>query len=166
MTERFVSAAEMMSRVLGMPGYAFAVIDHPVSSATDDGLARDGASNDRAGARVAETAVDRPRYDPACCSGGIGHMVRVVGIDHISIRVSDFGKSKAFYSRLMEFLGFEIEAEYPGAMGWKNGHTLFWIGEAEGAKPTTSATSACITMPSGCAAEKTSTTSMLSFATI
>jgi hypothetical protein len=39
MTERFVSAAELMSRVLGMPGYAFAVIGHPVSSATDDGLA-------------------------------------------------------------------------------------------------------------------------------
>jgi hypothetical protein len=38
MTERFVSAAEMMSRVLGMPGYVFAVIDHPVSSATDDQL--------------------------------------------------------------------------------------------------------------------------------
>ena len=30
-----MSAADMMSRVLGMPGYAFAVIDHPVSSATD-----------------------------------------------------------------------------------------------------------------------------------
>ena len=40
MTERFVSAAEMMSRVLGMPGYAFAVIDHPVSSATDAELAQ------------------------------------------------------------------------------------------------------------------------------
>jgi hypothetical protein len=40
MTERFVSAAEMMSRVLGMPGYAFAVIDHPVSSATDDQLSQ------------------------------------------------------------------------------------------------------------------------------
>ena len=39
MTTRFVSAAELMSRVLGMPGYAFAVIDHPVSSATDDDLA-------------------------------------------------------------------------------------------------------------------------------
>ena len=39
MTERFVSAAELMSRVLGMPGYAFAVIAHPVSSATDDELA-------------------------------------------------------------------------------------------------------------------------------
>jgi hypothetical protein len=39
MTTRFVSAAELMSRVLGMPGYAFAVIDHPVSSAEDDRLA-------------------------------------------------------------------------------------------------------------------------------
>jgi hypothetical protein len=39
MTERFVSAADLMSRVLGMPGYAFAVIAHPVSSATDADLA-------------------------------------------------------------------------------------------------------------------------------
>jgi hypothetical protein len=39
MTTRFVSAADLMSRVLGMPGYAFAVIDHPVSSATDEDLA-------------------------------------------------------------------------------------------------------------------------------
>ena len=38
MTTRFVSAADLMSRVLGMPGYAFAIIDHPVSSATDDEL--------------------------------------------------------------------------------------------------------------------------------
>jgi hypothetical protein len=30
MTERFVSAAEMMCRVLGMPGYKFAVIGHPI----------------------------------------------------------------------------------------------------------------------------------------
>ena len=39
MTTRFVSAAELMSRVLGMPGFAFAVIDHPVSSASDHTLA-------------------------------------------------------------------------------------------------------------------------------
>ena len=39
MTTRFASAAEMMGRVLGMPGYAFALIDHPVSSATDEELA-------------------------------------------------------------------------------------------------------------------------------
>ena len=38
MTERFVSAAEMMCRVLGMPDYRFAVIGHPVSSATDADL--------------------------------------------------------------------------------------------------------------------------------
>ena len=38
MTSRFVSAAEMMSCVLGMPDYRFATIGHPVSSATDDDL--------------------------------------------------------------------------------------------------------------------------------
>ena len=38
MTERFASAAELMSRVLGMPEYSFAKIGHPVSSATDEGL--------------------------------------------------------------------------------------------------------------------------------
>ncbi|MDE0509370.1 MAG: hypothetical protein OXI17_12160 [Gammaproteobacteria bacterium] len=35
MTTRFVSAAELMARVLGLPDYPFAVIDHPVSSASD-----------------------------------------------------------------------------------------------------------------------------------
>ncbi|MCA8928386.1 MAG: hypothetical protein KDC18_09965 [Alphaproteobacteria bacterium] len=40
MTSRFVSAAELMSKVLGSPGYGFAVIDHPVSSASDDALRR------------------------------------------------------------------------------------------------------------------------------
>ncbi len=38
MTERFVSAAELMSRVLGLPDYRFAVIEHPISSATDPQL--------------------------------------------------------------------------------------------------------------------------------
>jgi hypothetical protein len=38
MTERFASAAELMSRVLGMPDYRFAKIGHPVSSATDADL--------------------------------------------------------------------------------------------------------------------------------
>jgi hypothetical protein len=39
MTTRFVSAAETMGKVLGMPGYEFATIDHPVSSASDADLA-------------------------------------------------------------------------------------------------------------------------------
>jgi hypothetical protein len=39
MTTRFVSAAEMMCRVLGMPDYKFAVIGHPISNASDEQLA-------------------------------------------------------------------------------------------------------------------------------
>jgi hypothetical protein len=39
MTERFVSAAELMCRVLGMPNYRFVVIGHPISSASDAELA-------------------------------------------------------------------------------------------------------------------------------
>jgi hypothetical protein len=39
MTTRFASAAELMSRVLGMPDYRFVVIDHPISSASDEQLA-------------------------------------------------------------------------------------------------------------------------------
>ena len=39
MTTRFVSAAELMCRVLGMPDYRFVVIDHPISSASDEVLA-------------------------------------------------------------------------------------------------------------------------------
>ncbi len=39
MTERFVSAAEMMRRVLGMPDYKFAVIGHPISNASEAQLA-------------------------------------------------------------------------------------------------------------------------------
>lgn len=57
---------------------------------------------------------------------------RVVGIDHISIRVSDYQKSKAFYSKLFGFLGFEISDEYPGTIGWTTGKTRYWIAEAEG----------------------------------
>jgi len=37
MTTQFVSAAELMCRVLGMPDYAFGVVDHPLSSAGDTG---------------------------------------------------------------------------------------------------------------------------------
>ena len=59
---------------------------------------------------------------------------KVVGIDHISIRVSDYEKSKAFYSKLFEFLGFEISDEYLGTIGWTNGKTRYWIAEAEGRK--------------------------------
>jgi hypothetical protein len=50
MTTRFVSAAELMARVLGFPGYKFAVIPHPISSASDADL-RDMAAVAAAQAR-------------------------------------------------------------------------------------------------------------------
>ena len=58
-------------------------------------------------------------------------MVRVVGIDHLSIRVSDYRKSKAFYGALFKFLGFKVLDEYEDAIGWTNGKTRFWIGTAD-----------------------------------
>jgi catechol 2,3-dioxygenase-like lactoylglutathione lyase family enzyme len=58
-------------------------------------------------------------------------MVRVVGVDHLVIRVSDYERSKAFYGRLLEFLGFEVMEEYRDAIGWTNGKTRFWIGPAD-----------------------------------
>ena len=63
-------------------------------------------------------------------------MVRVVGIDHIVIRVGDYEKSKAFYGKLFRFLSFKVLDEYEDAVGWTNGKTRFWIGpaDAEGKK--------------------------------
>jgi hypothetical protein len=40
MTSKFVSAAELMSRVLGADDYAFVAIDHPISSASTEELTR------------------------------------------------------------------------------------------------------------------------------
>ena len=47
MTEKFVSAAELMARTLGAPDYPFVTIAHPISSADPDRLAaaaRDAAA--------------------------------------------------------------------------------------------------------------------------
>jgi catechol 2,3-dioxygenase-like lactoylglutathione lyase family enzyme len=84
-------------------------------------------------------------------------MVRVVGIDHLVIRVSDYAKSKDFYGRLFKFLGFEISDEYDDAIGWTNGKTRYWIGPArkERSTNTASAMSAFTTTPSSCAAART-----------
>ena len=58
-------------------------------------------------------------------------MVRVVGIDHLVIRVSDYDRSKQFYDRLFTFLEFEISDEYEDMIGWTNGKTRFWISRAD-----------------------------------
>jgi len=39
MTSQFVTAAELMTRVLGAEGHEFVVIEHPISSASTEMLA-------------------------------------------------------------------------------------------------------------------------------
>jgi catechol 2,3-dioxygenase-like lactoylglutathione lyase family enzyme len=58
-------------------------------------------------------------------------MARVIGIDHLVIRVRDCARSKDFYNKVLGFLGFELKYEFGDAAGWSNGKTLFWIGEAD-----------------------------------
>ena len=58
-------------------------------------------------------------------------MPKVVGIDHLAIRVSDFEVSRRFYDRLLHFLGFVREWEFDRTVGWNNGITMFWITEAD-----------------------------------
>jgi catechol 2,3-dioxygenase-like lactoylglutathione lyase family enzyme len=58
-------------------------------------------------------------------------MPRVLGVDHLVIRVSDFDQSKTFYGKLLGFLGFKPMEHYEDAAGWSNGKTRFWIGEAD-----------------------------------
>ena len=58
-------------------------------------------------------------------------MARVVGIDHLVLSVGDFERSKAFYGKVLGFLGFKLKHEYPDMAGWSNRKTLFWINAAD-----------------------------------
>jgi len=58
-------------------------------------------------------------------------MPRVVGIDHLVLSVGDFARSKAFYDKLLKFLGFKLKHEYEDMAGWSNGKTLLWIASAD-----------------------------------
>jgi len=58
-------------------------------------------------------------------------MPRVVGIDHMVLSVGDFARSKAFYTKLLGFIGFKPKYEYEDMAGWSNRKTLFWIAAAD-----------------------------------
>jgi catechol 2,3-dioxygenase-like lactoylglutathione lyase family enzyme len=58
-------------------------------------------------------------------------MVRVVGVDHLAIRVSDLARSRRFYDKLLGFMGFVKEWEFNGTVGWNNWETMFWITQAD-----------------------------------
>jgi catechol 2,3-dioxygenase-like lactoylglutathione lyase family enzyme len=58
-------------------------------------------------------------------------MPRVVGIDHLVLSVGDVARSKAFYHKLLSFLGFKLKYDYGDMVGWSSGKTLFWIAAAD-----------------------------------
>src|ERR1700752_1065933 len=58
-------------------------------------------------------------------------MPGIVGIDHLVLSVGDFARSKAFYDKLLGFLGFKLKHQYEDMAGWSNGKTLFWIAAAD-----------------------------------
>ena len=60
-------------------------------------------------------------------------MPRVTGVDHLVLSVGDFARSKAFYDKVLGFLGFKRKYDYADMAGWSNGKTLFWIAAADAA---------------------------------
>ncbi len=58
-------------------------------------------------------------------------MPRVVGIDHLVLSVGNLARSKAFYNKVLGFLGFKLKHDLDGYAGWSNGKTLFWIAAAD-----------------------------------
>jgi catechol 2,3-dioxygenase-like lactoylglutathione lyase family enzyme len=51
-------------------------------------------------------------------------------IDHVTVNVSDFERAKRFYTQALEPLGYAVDMELPGAVGFASseGTTEFWIG--------------------------------------
>jgi catechol 2,3-dioxygenase-like lactoylglutathione lyase family enzyme len=57
-------------------------------------------------------------------------------IEHVSLRCTDVAKSRKFYEAALEPLGYHVEYEYPGAVGFMaEGHTSFWVSKGTIGKP-------------------------------
>jgi catechol 2,3-dioxygenase-like lactoylglutathione lyase family enzyme len=53
-------------------------------------------------------------------------------IDHISVRVQDFGRAVAFYKAALAPLGYDVRMEYPGAAGLgEPGKPDLWLMQTE-----------------------------------
>lgn len=53
-------------------------------------------------------------------------------IDHVTLRVGDFGASRRFYTEALAPLGYEVLHEFPGALGMgRDGKPDFWIASAD-----------------------------------
>ena len=58
-------------------------------------------------------------------------------IAHTSLQVSDYGKAKAFYTKVLETLGYQNNMEYGESAGFNDGkNTDFWITQEKTVVPT------------------------------
>ena len=48
-------------------------------------------------------------------------------LDHITVAVSNFDRSKAFYERALQPLGISVLFQFPGGAGLGKGRPQFWI---------------------------------------
>ena len=48
-------------------------------------------------------------------------------LDHITVAVSNFNRSKAFYERALQPLGISVLFQFPGGAGLGKGRPQFWI---------------------------------------
>ncbi|KAI9002165.1 Glyoxalase/Bleomycin resistance protein/Dihydroxybiphenyl dioxygenase [Hyaloraphidium curvatum] len=81
---------------------------------------------------AAEAAKEAPAAEAA------GHATSSSLFDHISLPVTDFEKSKAFYLAALKPLGVESIMEFGKSVGMgKNGEPSFWIDGTTGADVTT-----------------------------
>jgi catechol 2,3-dioxygenase-like lactoylglutathione lyase family enzyme len=52
-------------------------------------------------------------------------------IDHVSLHVSDYARSKKFFAAALAPLGYSVLMEYDGAAGLGSSRPDFWIAQAE-----------------------------------
>lgn len=57
-------------------------------------------------------------------------------IHHISIYVSDYAKSKAFYQKALQPLGYTLMMEFPGVGGFGEQNPDIWLSQKESAQNT------------------------------
>jgi catechol 2,3-dioxygenase-like lactoylglutathione lyase family enzyme len=57
-------------------------------------------------------------------------------IDHLGLNVTDLAKSRAFYTKALQPLGYSVKMEFPGALGFgARDKPDFWLGQGQsGAK--------------------------------
>jgi catechol 2,3-dioxygenase-like lactoylglutathione lyase family enzyme len=57
-------------------------------------------------------------------------------IAHLSLPVTDFERSKDFYSKVLRSVGYKLSVKFDGACGYKEGNdTSFWIVREDATMP-------------------------------